>query len=144
MLNHVRACELNLDHPGGKHGCGSGSGDGLVVLPQSSPLTPARDGACARGHDDYTSVPKKGGGSRTPEEVKRLKFQALELQREKERLEEENMCAVCFENPKDAVLVPCGHNTCCFKCASEISMQRVKRCPVCRSNFDQVIRVYRC
>ena len=42
------------------------------------------------------------------------------------------VCCVCWERPREAVLVPCGHFALCLSCAG-----RVKgRCPLCRAQGD--------
>eukprot|EP00934_Nitzschia_sp_Nitz4_P009017 Nitzschia sp. Nitz4//scaffold8_size234185//118341//121948//NITZ4_001266-RA/size234185-snap-gene-0.16-mRNA-1//1//CDS//3329559833//9007//frame0 len=39
----------------------------------------------------------------------------------------ENECIICFDNPIDCVMTPCGHQICCLQCGNNIS-----RCPVCQ------------
>jgi len=47
-------------------------------------------------------------------------------------------CAVCNENERDVVLLPCKHNVSCVKCSKSI-----KQCPVCRFKVTDVIRIYK-
>jgi hypothetical protein len=49
----------------------------------------------------------------------------------------EDMCALCCEKAMDCVLVPCGHQICCFECG-----QQIASCPVCKANCS-VLRVFR-
>jgi len=44
-------------------------------------------------------------------------------------------CIVCMTNPRDVILLTCGHVCVCADCAS---MLPSNRCPVCRSQIDRV------
>lgn len=54
--------------------------------------------------------------------------------------EEEDLCCICFERPRDAIIVhgESGHECCCFTCAKQL-----QECPVCRMGIDTVIRHFR-
>jgi len=47
-------------------------------------------------------------------------------------------CVVCLDNPKQVVLVPCGHVCVCTDCASQLR----RECPVCRTHFTAQHRVF--
>ena len=47
-------------------------------------------------------------------------------------------CAICYENDRDAVFIPCKHNVTCLKCA-----KGVKTCPVCRIKITDTIKIYK-
>lgn len=47
-------------------------------------------------------------------------------------------CAICYENDRDAVFIPCKHNVTCLKCA-----KGVKNCPVCRLKITDTIKIYK-
>lgn len=54
--------------------------------------------------------------------------------------EENEECVICFDNPHDVVLVPCGHYCLCKGCADKLSSPSAKRrCPMCRGQIDQVV-----
>jgi len=53
-------------------------------------------------------------------------------------LEEALLCKVCLVNELNSVLLPCSHQTVCTECASKLY-----ECPLCRSQIDQVVRIYR-
>jgi hypothetical protein len=53
---------------------------------------------------------------------------------------DEAFCCICFENPKDAALAPCGHLL-CADCA-EIMHKTRKTCPVCSKKIDLVLKLY--
>ncbi|CAO1312125.1 unnamed protein product [Diamesa serratosioi] len=53
-------------------------------------------------------------------------------------------CCICFENLVNTVLIPCGHLTLCFNCASERNGGfELKSCPICRTKVQKVIKTYR-
>lgn len=47
------------------------------------------------------------------------------------------LCKVCYTREYNTVFLPCGHVTACTECAIA-----VKKCPLCRKDFDRVARVY--
>ncbi|XP_021721902.1 putative E3 ubiquitin-protein ligase XBAT35 isoform X1 [Chenopodium quinoa] len=50
-------------------------------------------------------------------------------------------CVICFDAPVEGACVPCGHMAGCMSCLNEIKAKKWG-CPVCRTNIDQVIKVY--
>uniref|UniRef100_A0A7S1BQP3 RING-type domain-containing protein n=1 Tax=Corethron hystrix TaxID=216773 RepID=A0A7S1BQP3_9STRA len=63
-----------------------------------------------------------------------ISSQQLETQVEENDTEE---CIICFDKKIDCVMVPCGHQICCFNCASATTC-----CPICKANCT-VIKIYR-
>ena len=53
--------------------------------------------------------------------------------------DDSRMCVVCFDQPRDAVLVPCGHADTCMTCAREIA-ERNAACPMCRCRITEALR----
>ena len=55
----------------------------------------------------------------------------------------QNCCQLCFNGPKDAVLVhgKSGHQMCCYSCAKRLRRYG-KPCPICRRQIQRVIRNY--
>jgi len=63
----------------------------------------------------------------------------VELTRAKlAEMEEASRCCVCLERPKNAALVPCGHQA-CRRCAEHF---RANTCPVCRQPVTDVLALY--
>lgn len=50
-------------------------------------------------------------------------------------------CLVCFDSPKDTVLVPCGHVATCEQC-SQILRARRDRCVVCRTPIERIVKPF--
>jgi hypothetical protein len=55
---------------------------------------------------------------------------------------EETMCVVCFDAPKDHLIVPCGHQCVCAGCAEQLTKTRTPTCPVCREPIQQTVKVF--
>ena len=55
---------------------------------------------------------------------------------------EETMCVVCFDAPKDHIIVPCGHQCVCARCAEQLTKTRTPMCPVCRGPIQQTMKVF--
>jgi hypothetical protein len=50
-------------------------------------------------------------------------------------------CSICFEQPANCAAVPCGHKCGCYGCLQEV-MNRDGRCPICRADMKDVVRIY--
>ncbi|XP_072043058.1 mitochondrial ubiquitin ligase activator of NFKB 1-like [Amphiura filiformis] len=50
-----------------------------------------------------------------------------------------NVCVVCMSEPRDCVLVDCGHVCVCRDCAQELNPYQ---CPICRKRILQVMPIY--
>ena len=55
---------------------------------------------------------------------------------------EETMCVVCFDAPKDHILVPCYHLCVCEACANLLTQMDKPTCPICRAAIQQTNRVF--
>lgn len=47
------------------------------------------------------------------------------------------LCSICFDEVVTSIFIPCGHITCCFKCAAAMD-----NCPICREEFTGVYKFY--
>mmetsp|Transcript_114074 Transcript_114074/g.295381 ORF Transcript_114074/g.295381 Transcript_114074/m.295381 type:complete len:220 (+) Transcript_114074:3-662(+) len=52
-----------------------------------------------------------------------------------------NLCIVCVEGLRNSVLLWCGHQVLCLRCAKTLSA-RTARCPICRAPIEQVQQVF--
>lgn len=55
-----------------------------------------------------------------------------------QQLESDHSCKVCMEQSINTVLIRCGHMVVCKLCATSLD-----RCPVCRSQIQEVIQVFK-
>lgn len=54
---------------------------------------------------------------------------------------EDSMCVVCFDSPRDTAVFPCGHLQFCTQCVATV-MQDRKCCPVCQLAIEEYRKVY--
>ena len=54
--------------------------------------------------------------------------------------EDDSSCIVCWDQPRDAVLLECGHGGLCVACA-DLLWRQTRRCPLCREEFAGVMRI---
>ncbi|GJP46748.1 hypothetical protein CLOM_g5994, partial [Closterium sp. NIES-68] len=55
---------------------------------------------------------------------------------------EDMNCCVCMENPRNAVILDCGHRATCYSCGQELMRMANKRCPICRREVRDITRIY--
>lgn len=51
--------------------------------------------------------------------------------------EDDKICIICFDKPKEYAIIPCGHLCTCAGCS-----EKLRNCPVCRRPKQSVIRIY--
>ena len=49
-------------------------------------------------------------------------------------------CIICLTNPKNTIMMPCGHLCVCDECAIPIT-KSTKQCPVCRAAITSTVPV---
>ena len=54
--------------------------------------------------------------------------------------EDAEPCAVCLEEPRSALLVPCGHMAMCIECAEKVLHGPRPICVVCRQPIEKILR----
>lgn len=47
-------------------------------------------------------------------------------------------CIICCDNERDALYLPCKHNTACVKCSKNL-----RDCPICKLKIEDIIKIYR-
>jgi Zinc finger, C3HC4 type (RING finger) len=52
-------------------------------------------------------------------------------------VDDDDLCALCCESKMDCVLLPCGHQVCCFRCGNMLTS-----CPACKVSCS-VLRIFR-
>jgi hypothetical protein len=55
---------------------------------------------------------------------------------------EETMCVVCFDAPKDHIIIPCGHQCVCGTCAEALKREAHPACPLCREPISVTAKVF--
>lgn len=73
----------------------------------------------------------------TPEFVMGEPLHAIESFAEESVATIDDACNLCYEQPMDCVMTPCGHQLCCSDCGSKLTT-----CPLCKVNCS-VLKVFR-
>lgn len=55
-----------------------------------------------------------------------------------EGLSDAQICIICLSNPREVILLDCGHVCLCADCVSKVD----GTCPVCRSHFTSTHAAY--
>jgi hypothetical protein len=55
---------------------------------------------------------------------------------------DKDLCIICMTKPRDVALQPCGHLCCCVDCSSTLRTRANPKCPVCRGDFKDAVRVF--
>jgi len=71
------------------------------------------------------------------EDVKNVKNTESGINVKDNNDDDSKLCVICIENPKDVVIIPCGHLCACTKC-----IEGVKLCPVCRGEISSTNKVF--
>lgn len=50
-----------------------------------------------------------------------------------------NICVICLSQPRDCILLDCGHVCCCYVCCQSMPQ---RKCPICRQNVVRVLPFY--
>ncbi|XP_041848067.1 mitochondrial ubiquitin ligase activator of nfkb 1-A [Melanotaenia boesemani] len=50
-----------------------------------------------------------------------------------------NICVICLSQPRDCILLDCGHVCCCYVCFHTLPQ---RKCPICRQNIVRVLPFY--
>lgn len=51
----------------------------------------------------------------------------------------QNGCVICLDQPRDCILLDCGHVCCCHRCYMALP-QRI--CPICRQSINRVVPLF--
>lgn len=54
--------------------------------------------------------------------------------------EDKSHCVVCLNNPREVVILDCGHVCLCSECAT--NLQQPRHCPMCRSAIARYVPIY--
>lgn len=50
-----------------------------------------------------------------------------------------NSCVICLSQPRNCILLDCGHVCCCHSCYQALPH---RRCPICRQDISRVVPLY--
>ncbi|TKY64263.1 Mitochondrial ubiquitin ligase activator of nfkb 1 [Spatholobus suberectus] len=52
------------------------------------------------------------------------------------------LCVICLMRRRRSVFIPCGHLVCCQGCAISVERELAPKCPVCRQEIRDSVRIY--
>jgi hypothetical protein len=55
---------------------------------------------------------------------------------------EEDQCVMCFDAPKDRIILPCFHVCVCEACATLLTRMSKPLCPICRTAIQHTNKVF--
>jgi hypothetical protein len=53
-----------------------------------------------------------------------------------------DQCVLCFDAPKDHIILPCYHVCVCEACASLLTQMKKPSCPICRTAIEHTNKVF--
>ncbi|XP_020489650.1 mitochondrial ubiquitin ligase activator of nfkb 1-A [Labrus bergylta] len=71
-------------------------------------------------------------------ELPRVSAQVQGLDQDNEE-NTENACVICLTQPRNCILLDCGHVCCCHSCYQALPK---RTCPICRQNITRVVPLY--
>lgn len=66
----------------------------------------------------------------------------IDTEEETEDVPEGELCVICLMRRRRSAFVPCGHRVCCHYCAISVAREGTPRCPVCRQEIRNSLRIY--
>ncbi|CAN7938181.1 unnamed protein product [Ixodes hexagonus] len=72
-------------------------------------------------------------------EITKIKKDSVKVTQKQTNSAARNLCAVCWEDEKSVMFLPCQHLVACVNCASAVST-----CPMCRTPITRAIRAFFC
>lgn len=52
------------------------------------------------------------------------------------------LCVICLTRRRRSAFIPCGHLACCQRCVRSIEREVTPKCPVCRQQIRNSVRIY--
>lgn len=52
------------------------------------------------------------------------------------------LCVICLMRRRRSVFIPCGHLVCCQGCALSVEREVTPKCPVCRQEIRNSVRIF--
>ncbi|KAK7255713.1 hypothetical protein RIF29_29132 [Crotalaria pallida] len=61
---------------------------------------------------------------------------------ENEDVPDGQLCVICLMRRRRSVFIPCGHLVCCQGCAISVESEVAPKCPVCRQEIRNSVRIF--
>jgi len=90
-----------------------------------------------KNQDKKESSPKKEKQEGDKSEEESTDTPTEDGEETKKELDDDRSCIICLENERCVALIPCGHLCLCRECSGT-----QKKCPVCRTPIQDLLRTY--
>ena len=98
-------------------------------------------GACSVGYMSYLAYQKYKAWQSRREMMRAVnELRAARERGGRDEDDDSQTCVICLSNPREVVILDCGHICVCLSCAE--ALPHPQHCPVCRQNVTRVIPVY--
>ena len=95
------------------------------------------------GYKLFKSYAERRRLERLKEEAKQLRLKQMQRARDTSGVQQpeqqSSCCVVCLTNPREIVLIECGHVCLCLECLERMP---TRTCPVCRQEFTSYVPCY--
>uniref|UniRef100_A0A2P2IQH1 RING-type E3 ubiquitin transferase n=2 Tax=Rhizophora mucronata TaxID=61149 RepID=A0A2P2IQH1_RHIMU len=54
------------------------------------------------------------------------------------------LCVICLMRRRRSAFIPCGHLVCCQRCAISVEREASPKCPLCRQEIRNSVRIFDC
>ena len=65
-----------------------------------------------------------------------------QVDEENEEVPDGQLCVICLMRRRRSVFIPCGHLVCCQGCAISVEREVAPKCPVCRQEIRDSVRIF--
>lgn len=55
-----------------------------------------------------------------------------------EKMDQEDLCKICWDAPIECIILECGHMACCINCGKQMS-----ECPICKQYVVRIVRFFK-
>ncbi|XP_050873831.1 E3 ubiquitin-protein ligase SPL2 [Lathyrus oleraceus] len=59
-----------------------------------------------------------------------------------ENVPDGQLCVICLTRRRRSIFIPCGHLVCCQVCAISVESEVAPKCPVCRQEVQDSVRIF--
>uniref|UniRef100_UPI0037E89C04 mitochondrial ubiquitin ligase activator of nfkb 1-A n=1 Tax=Semicossyphus pulcher TaxID=241346 RepID=UPI0037E89C04 len=98
------------------------------------------------GHRYYNQMKVRWEREQERREFERLRAEAPRVRarapgpdQDEAEVDTENACVICLTQPRNCILLDCGHVCCCHSCYQALPQPR---CPICRQSISRVVPLF--
>mmetsp|Transcript_6128 Transcript_6128/g.18494 ORF Transcript_6128/g.18494 Transcript_6128/m.18494 type:complete len:234 (-) Transcript_6128:462-1163(-) len=112
--------------------------DALFSYGQAESVEPPEESAAVAADEAVKDIGEESDASATQPVSKPAKIADLEAAQS--AVDPTDVCTICFEKAKNAVILGCGHGGVCYNCSIDVYVTS-GHCPFCRHEIGQILTV---